>query len=102
MMQTSKECAVLKVQIDKGIGPLFERQVDPDPDGVAVLARDLDAFVCGLHQAGSAAGDNVTVHLRQCLGNSLRLFVGNSPRFCSRRPEDGHSISFALRWSYSS
>src|SRR5438105_4610205 len=60
------------------------------------------SLVGGLHQAGTAAGDDVAAHLGQGRRHALDLVVDIRPWFGPCRAENGHAVAVTLRGSQAS
>lgn len=99
VVQAREERLVLERLRDKGIHFLLERQVHANADGAAPLGSTCcgGSFVGGLHQAGAAAGDDVTAHLGQSGCNPFHLVIRKGPRPGAGRAEDRDPVALALR-----
>src|SRR5262245_22711758 len=99
MVQPREKGFVLERLFDKRIDFLLERQVHTNTDG-AVALRSMNrgsSLIGRLHQARTAAGNDVTAHLSQSSRNPLDLGIDMRPRLGPRRTEDRHPVALALR-----
>src|SRR5262245_29780120 len=101
MMQPREEGFVFEGLFDKGIDLLLERQVHAITDGAITFGSIGGGrpLVGRLHEAWTAAGNDVAAHLGKHGGDALDLVVDVSPRLCSRGAENSHTISISLRRS---
>src|SRR4051812_34341916 len=99
MMQPREKCAVLIGKTNEWIELLLERQVNANADG-AMQCFWIDrqrAFIRGLHDAGTAAADNVAAHSRQLGRKLLHAIIRARGGLKPRRAEDCDAIILTRR-----
>ena len=79
---------MFECELDEGVYLLLEWKIHSYPHRLR-FTGEIDTCVGGLHQTGTAAGDNVAAHFRQCMRGFFRFVIGNSAGFRAGRTEDG-------------
>ena len=91
----SEKRAVFEGLTDERVYFLFEWQIDSDADRLRLTGRAGRAFVGGLHQAGTTAGNDIAAEFGQCGCRTFCFLVGEAAGFRPGRAKDRHTITIA-------